>query len=195
MIALSDPARASVDDAVDGALARIERRAQRHGSGATALVSAASAAAADGKRLRPALVVAAFQAFGGEPAGPDHPAVWRVAAAYELLHTAFVVHDDLIDHDLERRGAPNVAGRFRMRARAMGASDALAAQVGDAAAVLAGDLLLFEAARLVATAPLADPVRDELFRILDDAILVSAVGELADVENAAQTEVPAGPCR
>ena len=29
----------------------------------------------------------------------DSPALYSVAAAFELLHTAFVVHDDVIDHD------------------------------------------------------------------------------------------------
>ena len=68
-------------------------------------------------------------------------AVWQTAAAFELLHSAFVVHDDLIDRDLERRGEPNVAGRFRVRAGHYGAAADDAALVGDAAAVLAGDLL------------------------------------------------------
>jgi len=191
MIAVSDAARAAIDAAVDRALARLADRSARHSAAAAALADAAATAAAGGKRLRPALVVAAFESFGGDLAPADeNAAVWDVAAAYELLHTAFVVHDDLIDHDLERRGEPNVAGRFRLRARAFGADDASAARVGDAAAVLAGDLLLFEAARLVSTAVLPDGVRRDLFAILDDAILVSAVGELADVEHTAQSEVP-----
>lgn len=192
MIAVSEATRTAIDAAVERALARLSKRAARHGDAAAALSDAAAAAAEGGKRLRPALVVAAFEAFGGDVDIDDDrsSAVWDVAAAYELLHTAFVVHDDLIDHDIERRGEPNVAGRFRLRAHALGADGAQAAQVGDAAGVLAGDLLLFEAARLVSTTRLPDGVRRDLFEILDDAILVSAVGELADVENAAQTDVP-----
>ncbi|GAA1649250.1 polyprenyl synthetase family protein [Microbacterium flavum] len=186
MITLAADDRVFVDTEIGAALDRLTRRSVPLGDGPRALAEAAAAAGADGKRLRPALVVAAFRAFGGEP----DAALWRVAAAFELLHTAFVVHDDLIDGDLERRGAPNVSGRFRTRARAYGARGEDVAVVGDAAAVLAGDLLLFEASRLVATADIDADARTRLFAILDDAVLVSAAGELADVENAARAEVP-----
>lgn len=186
MITLPAADRADVDAAIAASLDRLRRRSAGLGEGAGALAQAAAAAAADGKRLRPALVVAAFRAFGGAPT----TAVTQVAAAFELLHTGFVVHDDLIDRDLERRGTPNVAGRFRQRAADLGATADDAAIVGDAAAVLAGDLLLFEATRLIATADVPADVRMRLFAILDDAILVSAAGELADVENAARADVP-----
>ncbi len=99
-----------------------------------------------GKRFRPALVVGAFRALGGDVR--DSPArCSTVAAAFELLHTAFVIHDDLIDGDTVRRGVPNVAGEFRLRAD------------GDDSAIPGRyrrhprrrDLLLHEAQRIVAT--------------------------------------------
>lgn len=188
MIELSDVHRAHVDAAIDRALARLTARSAPHGEGAQALAAAVTASAADGKRLRPALVVASFTAFGGDAAAV--PALWDVAAAFEILHTALLVHDDLIDRDVERRGIPNVAGRFRARARSFGADERGIATVADAAAVLAGDILLFEATRLVATAALTDDERDQLFAVLDEAILVSAVGELADAEHAARADLP-----
>ncbi len=190
MIALSDEDRAAIDAAVSAALERLRERAAPLGAGAVALADAAAAAGADGKRLRPRLVVAAFRALVGDDTSTSEPALWQVAAAFEVLHTAFVVHDDLIDRDLERRGIPNVGGRFRTRALQLGATSSDAALLGDAAAVLAGDLLLAEASRLIATADLSIAVRTELFAILDDAILVSVAGELADVENTLRSDVP-----
>ncbi len=188
VIALDAPSRERVDAAITAALSRLEQRSARLGDGAAALGAAARAAAADGKRLRPALLVAAFRAFDGD--ADRQPGVWDVAAALELLHTAFVVHDDLIDGDVERRGAPNVGGRFRIRARDYGADPRQAAAVGDAAAVLAGDLLLFEASRLVATAAIDEGARAAMFDLFDEAMLVSAAGELADVEHAARADCP-----
>ena len=47
-------------------------------------------------------------------AGADTRSSTHLAAAFELLHTAFLLHDDVIDHDLVRRGMPNVAGRFAL---------------------------------------------------------------------------------
>ena len=65
--------------------------------------------AAGGKRLRPLLV---FVAAGPEPRDAD--AVLRAAVAVELIHSATLVHDDVLDGAALRRGRPTVvatAGR------------------------------------------------------------------------------------
>ncbi len=59
---------------------------------------------AGGKRIRPRLVLLGYAAFGGTQ--PE--AVAEVAAAVELVHTASVVHDDINDHGVMRRGRPSV---------------------------------------------------------------------------------------
>lgn len=184
MIALSaDPA---IDLAIEGALTRIRERASTLGEGFSALGEATARAARGGKRFRPALVTASFDAFRSPsppaPAERHASAVLSIAAAFELLHAAFVVHDDVIDRDVERRGVPNVAGEFRQRARHRGADADGEALLGEAAAILAGDLLLHEAFRLIAMADVDQALRERLLTLLDDAIFVSAAGELADVE-------------
>jgi len=187
-VGLVIPADPAVATAIDGSLARIRERADGLGDGFDALAAAIGRAAHGGKRLRPMLVTAAFEAFGGTES--ERPAVLAVAAAFELLHTAFVVHDDVIDHDTERRGVLNVGGEFRARGREAGADPAGAAALGDAAAILAGDLLLHEAFRLIAMAPTEAATKDRLLGLLDDAIVVSAAGELADVEHSVSASFP-----
>jgi geranylgeranyl pyrophosphate synthase len=99
-----------------------------------------------GKRLRPALAMAAAEA-----AGAVSTAALPAAAAVELVHTYSLVHDDLpcMDDDRMRRGAPTVHAAF-----------------DEATAVLAGDALLtlaFEALtelRGVASGQLSALVRD-----------------------------------
>ena len=118
------------------------------GAESRALWEAMTDAADGGKRVRPDLLQATYEAFGG-----NRPEVARqVGDAIELLHTAFVMHDDVIDHDLSRRGRPNVSGAFEARGRAAGAGAARARRYGQAAGILAGDLALVGATRLVATA-------------------------------------------
>src|SRR5262245_35834550 len=80
------------------------------------------AATGPGKRLRPALVVAAAEASGA-----TREAALPAAAAIEMLHAYTLVHDDLpaMDDDDERRGRPTVHVAF-----------------GEAIAILAGDGLL-----------------------------------------------------
>lgn len=60
--------------------------------------------AAGGKRVRPLLALLAYAAVGGENPLEAVP----VAAAVELVHTASVVHDDINDHGVVRRGRPSV---------------------------------------------------------------------------------------
>ncbi len=179
---------ARTDEAIAAALARICTRAEPLGGGFARLADAIGRAASGGKRLRPALVTASFAAFGGRT--HDTPAVFPVAAAFELLHTAFVVHDDVIDHDTLRRGVPNVSGEFRLLAGARGADAEGQEALGDAAAILAGDLLLHEASRLIATADVDAVTRERLFALYDDAVYVSAAGELADVEHTVSDDCP-----
>lgn len=59
---------------------------------------------AGGKRVRPRLVMLAYEALGGT----DFEYAAPVAAAVELVHTASVVHDDINDHGVVRRGRPSV---------------------------------------------------------------------------------------
>ena len=59
---------------------------------------------AGGKRIRPRLLLLSYLAAGGRDMG----AVAKPAAAVELMHTASVVHDDINDHGILRRGRPSV---------------------------------------------------------------------------------------
>ncbi len=59
---------------------------------------------AGGKRVRPRLLMLAYSAFGGT----DYKFAAPAAAAIELVHTASVVHDDINDHGIVRRGRPSV---------------------------------------------------------------------------------------
>lgn len=130
-----------------------------------------------GKRVRPRLVDAAYRGFGGT----DRALCTCLGVAFELLHTAFLVHDDLVDHDAVRRGKPNVSGKFIGRAHEAGRDAATAARWGETAAVLAGDLALSMAHREIALLSSSEAVRRELLDLLDHAVFATAAGELADV--------------
>jgi len=61
---------------------------------------------AGGKRMRPRIALLAFSACGGRPERLD--AAIDAAAAFELIHTASLVHDDIIDQSPLRRGRPTL---------------------------------------------------------------------------------------
>ncbi|MDQ2636827.1 MAG: polyprenyl synthetase family protein, partial [Actinomycetota bacterium] len=73
-----------------------------------------------GKALRPALCLSAGRAFGGDPND-----LLGIAVAIELLHNAFLVHDDIADGSEMRRGRPTLAAAHGMAA-ALNAGDGLA---------------------------------------------------------------------
>ncbi len=90
-----------------------------------------------GKRVRPTIVLLIGNMLGGQ-----EERLITVGAAIEMLHTATLVHDDLIDGSLLRRGIPTLNARW-----------------SPAATVLTGDFLFARAAKLAAEAdhlPLMD---------------------------------------
>jgi len=86
---------------------------------------------AGGKRVRPCLVMAAYEACGGK-FGDDK--ALKTAAAIEMLHTFSLIHDDLpcMDDDDFRRGKPTAHKAF---------NEALAVLGGDALCILAFEVL------------------------------------------------------
>jgi geranylgeranyl diphosphate synthase type II len=118
---------------------------------------------AGGKRLRPALALAAARAVGGRD-----EEVLPFAGALELLHTYSLIHDDLpaMDDDDLRRGRPTSHKVF-----------------GEALAILAGDALHTLAFACLGDPSLAPDVAHDLVRILADAAGPSGMvgGQVEDV--------------
>jgi len=62
---------------------------------------------APGKRVRPLILIISAEAFGTPPAQSINAAL-----AIELVHAASLVHDDILDQGIERRGSPSSLERF-----------------------------------------------------------------------------------
>jgi len=139
-----------------------------------------------GKRFRPRMVMTAYEGLGGE----DTEAAAHVGASFELLHTALIVHDDVIDRDFVRRGIPNVSGSYRDIAHTAGLSIPTAEHRGMSVAVIAGDLALTGSFRIMGLADADAATRARLLDILDDAVFASAAGELIDVDFSLYSGVP-----
>lgn len=114
-----------------------------------------------GKGLRPALCLAATRAFGG-----DERAAWPVAVSIELLHNAFLVHDDIADGSQQRRGRPT-----------------LSAEHGIGLALNAGDALLVVAARHLRRhlRTLDDDLAERVMEELDTMTLRTLAGQATEL--------------
>lgn len=107
-----------------------------------------------GKRLRPALALLAGSVFDA-----DQEKLVSLAAAVEMLHTATLVHDDLVDGALVRRG-----------------SETLNARWSTGATVLAGDYLFARAAALA-----AETRHVRVMTIFAQTLMVICSGELRQI--------------
>ena len=141
-------------------LAAVDTTARRELTSDVALVNQVSEyiIAGGGKRLRPLLVLLTARACGAAPLGPQVPA----AVVIEFIHTATLLHDDVIDGSNQRRGR-----------------DAAHTVFGNATSVLVGDFLYSRAFQIM--------VRLNSLRVLDvmaDATNLIAEGEVLQLMNA-----------
>ncbi|WP_082357901.1 polyprenyl synthetase family protein [Arthrobacter alpinus] len=136
-----------------------------------------AATTSGGKWMRPKLVYLTFEAFGGD----DWRACSELAAAFEVLHAALLVHDDVIDRDFVRRGVQTLGGSYRDVATRAGHSSIDADHAGFSAAIIAGDLLLTGSLKLATSAATGHGQGSAILATIHEAIFASAAGELDDL--------------
>jgi octaprenyl-diphosphate synthase len=111
---------------------------------------------AGGKRIRPRLVLLFAEAFGY-----TGPARYELAATVEFIHTATLLHDDVVDESSMRRGRPTANAMF-----------------GNAASVLVGDFLYSRAFQMMVS---VNQMR--VLEVLADATNTIAEGEVLQLMN------------
>ena len=137
--------------AVDAAI-----RTQLHSDVALVSQIADYIISAGGKRIRPALVLLMAKAWGYQ--GEDH---YKLAAVVEFIHTATLLHDDVVDESDLRRGRKTANAMF-----------------GNAASVLVGDFVYSRAFQMMVS---VNSMR--VMQILADATNVIAEGEVLQLMN------------
>ena len=113
--------------------------------------------AAGGKRIRPLMTLASTSIFSG-----DIKRAHSLAAAVEFIHTATLLHDDVVDESTARRGQDSANLVF-----------------GNQASVLVGDFLFSRAFQLM-----VDDGSLDVLRILSDASAIIAQGEVMQLATA-----------
>ncbi len=154
----------SIDDSIAGVFSRlgptlelVERALRDQLAGETDLIVSLGGhvLSSGGKRLRPALLL-----LTAELCGYTGPRRVQVAAAIELLHTATLLHDDVVDRSELRRGQPSANSIW-----------------GNRRAVLAGDFFYARASNMI--------IEDGSIEILErfaETIQLMAEGELLQLE-------------
>ncbi|WP_062308048.1 polyprenyl synthetase family protein [Polynucleobacter sinensis] len=119
---------------------------------------------AGGKRVRPALLLLISKALAD---GKNIPHTLELAAVVEFIHTATLLHDDVVDESTLRRGRETANAAF-----------------GNAASVLVGDFLYSRAFQMM-----VGPGNLQVMEILSDATNTIAEGEVLQLLNMNDPEV------
>ncbi|MDP2752288.1 MAG: octaprenyl diphosphate synthase [Rhodocyclaceae bacterium] len=122
--------------------------------------------AAGGKRMRPALVLLSAGAVGYS-GRPHHNHHHDLAAVVEFIHTATLLHDDVVDESALRRGKDTANALF-----------------GNAASVLVGDFLYSRAFQMM-----VDVGNLRIMQVLSDATNIIAEGEVLQLMNCHNADI------
>ena len=155
---------ASTQDSMADSMARVDAVIRDRLSSDVALIEQIShyIIGAGGKRIRPRLVLLFAEALGHQ--GPEP---YELAAVVEFIHTATLLHDDVVDESALRRGRATANALF-----------------GNAASVLVGDFLYSRAFQMMVE---VDSMR--VMRVLSDATNVIAEGEVLQLMNCHDADV------
>ena len=148
----------STENPTDAALRQVDAVIRGRLSSRVALIDQISSyiIGAGGKRIRPRLVLLFAEALGFE--GPER---YELAAIVEFIHTATLLHDDVVDESDLRRGRATANATF-----------------GNAASVLVGDFLYSRAFQMMVAVN-----RMRVLEVLADATNVIAEGEVLQLMN------------
>ena len=140
-----------------------------------------------GKRVRGSLVVLGYQlsmsfwqarneriqnldSGVGRQGRPPQNDIYKIAAAYEIFHTAILTHDDVIDESLLRRGQPSLY-------QALGGN-----HYGASQAICLADAGFFLAVKIISESSFPEKEKNEALRRFSRIMLSTVLGEMLDVE-------------
>jgi geranylgeranyl pyrophosphate synthase len=146
IISLYDPVHESLQEVEDLVCAQV------NGNRSSLELALSQLISAGGKRIRPRIAI-----LVGNMLGADHTSLTFLAASIEMLHTASLIHDDLIDGAILRRGMETLNIRW-----------------SPAASVLVGDLAFTKASQLIlstASLPVVGIFNETMARMVDGEII------------------------
>jgi geranylgeranyl pyrophosphate synthase len=119
-----------------------------------------------GKYIRGTLAKLGFEMTGGK----TNNEILKIAAAFEILHTSLLIHDDIIDNSFTRRGKPTIHSVFKN------------SHYGMSQAICFGDIGFFLATKLIAESDLSIDVKNKITSHFSQIALQTMLGEMLDVK-------------
>ncbi len=129
----------------------------------------------NGKMIRGGLVILAHDLFGGKS---DAQAV-QAAAVMELFQSAFLIHDDIMDRDLTRRGRRSLFAEYRDLGTELGFSDAY--HFGESLGISAGDVAFFLGFEILSEICLSPECLAKIVKFSSREIACVGIAQMQDV--------------
>lgn len=126
----------------------------------------------EGKRIRPILFIISYLGFSSQRT----PGLYRSAAAIEILHSFFLVHDDIIDKAILRRGKPSMHQLFNNYLKRYKKTKF----TGEDLAIVTGDIMYALAIEAFLSIKEQPQRKENALRRFAAAALYTACGEFAD---------------
>lgn len=117
-----------------------------------------------GKRVRGYLIKLGQMLFG-----KDDDSYIDIAAAIEIFQTAILIHDDVIDEAVKRRGLDTINAKY-------------AGHIGISKAICIGDLGFFISYNIINNANISDDLKIEIMKVYSKTLYNTVNGEIIDVE-------------
>ncbi|MDD5746725.1 MAG: polyprenyl synthetase family protein [Candidatus Omnitrophica bacterium] len=128
----------------------------------------------DGKRVRPVFFLLAYQGYSALKKIPGHAIT--AGLAFELLHDFLLIHDDIIDNSLTRRGKPTVHKTLEKLLRVPG-------KTGQDLAIVIGDIIYALAIESFLSIKADPALKEAALREFLRATILTGAGEYKDVLN------------
>lgn len=122
-----------------------------------------------GKRIRGTLVKLGYELGKSEVGRQKSVDIFKIAAAYELFHTAILAHDDIIDESPLRRGEPSLY-------QALGGD-----HYGISQAICLGDAGFFLATKVIAESNFPEKEKNEALKLFSQTMVETAIGQMLDL--------------
>ena len=129
-----------------------------------------------GKMIRGGLVSLGCEMAGGKIS----PAAVRAGTAFELIQSGLLIHDDIMDRDARRRGAPSIHEQYALLAKSSGGSDA--AHFGTSMAICAGEIAIFLAFEALAGLPGPAKSAAAVQKLFAAEFGLVGLGQMRDIE-------------
>lgn len=119
-----------------------------------------------GKYIRGTLVKLGYDLYN-----PPNPSIIKIAAAFEILHTSLLIHDDIIDKSLIRRGKPTIHSMFKNN------------HYGISQAMCLADIGFFLATKVINESNFKPEIKNKIQSHLSQIVLETILGQMLDIKS------------